>query len=411
MHNFPPSWQMPDDQQYCVDLFAGCGGLSLGLHLAGWKGLFAIEKNVTAFETLKLNLVEKRQHFAWPSWLPMQAQDVDDVLRGYSAELTHLKGSVALVAGGPPCGGFSMAGLRKEEDARNSLITSYLSFVRAVRPTVIFFENVRGFTMPFRADARKDSTYSEFMVEQLRALGYDDVRGKLVDLSRFGVPQRRTRFILVGTVFGKAGTFFDLLESERYRFLRSRGLAARNSSRAALWDLERAHGVVPSPDSPRFEAGVYRAPRNNFQRLMRAGVLDLDTPNSHRFARHRKKAERVFAKLLAEGPRNRCIAGKERKKYGLKKRSVTVIDPRQPSPTITTIPDDYIHYAEPRVMTVRECARLQSFPDCFEFAGQYTTGGKNRVLDVPRYTQVGNAVPPLFAEFAGLMLKRMIEDG
>ena len=68
----------------------------------------------------------------------------------------------------------------------------------------------------------------------------------------------------------------------------------------------------------------------------------------------------------------------------------------------------FIHYAEPRVMTVRECARLQTFPDWFEFKGPYTTGSKQRVLQVPRYTQVGNAVPPLFAELAGEALKGVL---
>ena len=85
-----------------------------------------------------------------------------------------------------------------------------------------------------------------------------------------------------------------------------------------------------------------------------------------------------------------------------------VLDPDEPAPTITTIPDDFIHYSEPRVMTVRECARLQTFPDWFEFKGPYTTGGPRRVVQTPRYTQVGNAVPPLFAEMVGLALKEVL---
>jgi DNA (cytosine-5)-methyltransferase 1 len=96
--------------------------------------------------------------------------------------------------------------------------------------------------------------------------------------------------------------------------------------------------------------------------------------------------------------------------FNTKKRSVTVLDRNQPSPTLTTLPDDYIHYAEPRILTVREYARIQSFDDSFEFKGNYTTGGVRRIREVPRYTQIGNAIPPLFGEQAGRIFLKMYED-
>ena len=77
------------------------------------------------------------------------------------------------------------------------------------------------------------------------------------------------------------------------------------------------------------------------------------------------------------------------------------MSPTQPAPTLTTLPDDILHYGEPRILTVRECARLQSFPDWFTFHGKYTTGGDRRKVECPRYTQVGNAVPPLLAKAIG----------
>ena len=80
-------------------------------------------------------------------------------------------------------------------------------------------------------------------------------------------------------------------------------------------------------------------------------------------------------------------------------------------PTITSIPDELVHYKEPRILTVREHARIQSFPDWYHFKGKYTSGGKQRKQEVPRYTQVGNAVPPLFAEQVGLALKEVMKDG
>ena len=88
------------------------------------------------------------------------------------------------------------------------------------------------------------------------------------------------------------------------------------------------------------------------------------------------------------------------------------MDPNSQSPTITSIPDELVHYCEPRILTVREHARIQSFPDWYEFKGKYTSGGKRRKNEVPRYTQVGNAVPPLFAEQIGRAIKEVLkEDG
>ena len=95
---------------------------------------------------------------------------------------------------------------------------------------------------------------------------------------------------------------------------------------------------------------------------------------------------------------------------GLKRRGVTLLDKNSQSPTITSHPDDMVHYSEPRILTVREMARLQSFPDWYEFKGKYTTGGKLRKVDVPRYTQVGNAVPPLFAEQLGKTLMEVFHE-
>lgn len=93
-----------------IDIFAGCGGLSLGLHNAGWEGLFAIEKSKDAFETLKYNLIDSTKHFCWNEWLPQTEHDINEVIVKYRSELEKLSGTVTLVVGGPPCQGFSMAG-------------------------------------------------------------------------------------------------------------------------------------------------------------------------------------------------------------------------------------------------------------------------------------------------------------
>src|ERR1041385_2368079 len=124
-----------------IDLFAGCGGLSLGLCNAGWKGLFAIEKSPDAFKTLKHNLIDKKDHFSWVDWLDQTNHDINAVIKTHRRNLRSLRGQVDLVVGGPPCQGFSMVGRREENDERNDLVNSYVEFIKLVQPKIIFFEN------------------------------------------------------------------------------------------------------------------------------------------------------------------------------------------------------------------------------------------------------------------------------
>ena len=112
---------------------------------------------------------------------------------------------------------------------------------------------------------------------------------------------------------------------------------------------------------------------------------------------------------------DRCEPGKTlseigKKELGIKKISIRVLGENLPSGTITTLPDDQLHYAEPRILTVREQARLQAFPDSFKFMGKYTTGGKKRKTECPRYSQVGNAVPPFLGEVIGRALIKIGKD-
>ncbi|MEP2775869.1 MAG: DNA cytosine methyltransferase [Luteolibacter sp.] len=393
-----------------IDLFAGCGGLSTGLHLAGWKGLFAVERNAAAFLTLKANLVDERNHFEWPAWLASTNWDIIDLLDQHAKELKKLRGTVDLVVGGPPCQGFSTAGRRVEGDGRNNLVHSYLKFVELVKPRVILFENVKGFTMKFKANSAGGAAYSEVVIKKLQELGYKDARGEVIDMSEYGIPQRRKRYIVVATREGTADSVFDTLVQGCDSFLASKGIPRRNGARSAMSDLHKSHGTIACPDSGRFQSGMSPRATTGLQKYLRGGST-AHSPDSHRFVNHTEEVEAVFKRLLLGAPRNRCVLGDDRKPFGLKKRSVTVLAGNEPSPTVTTIPDDFVHYLEPRVMTVRECARLQTFPDWFEFKGPYTTGGKQRVHQTPRYTQVGNAVPPLFAEMAGLALKGALSNG
>lgn len=394
---------------YYIDLFAGCGGLSLGLHQAGLKGLFAVERSSDAFQTLKHNLIDNKNHFDWPDWLRKKSWNINNVIRHKKKHLNDLKGEVDLIVGGPPCQGFSTAGSRKSYDSRNQLIHSYLSFVSLVQPSVVMFENVKGFTVKFSKSRKKiKKAYSEIVLSKLHDLGYTDAYGILLSLDNYGVPQRRERFIIIATRNKSSKKIFDHLENGIDSFLKEQNLARTYSSSDALSDLEYQHGTIDCPDTKNFKSGLLSVPQTNLQKYLRKPDLETYVPDSHRFVNHTKPVIGVFEKLLEKAPRNKRINGDERAKYGVKKRNVTVLDPAQPSLTITTIPDDFVHYSEPRVMTVRESARLQTFPDWYEFKGPYTTGGKRRAKQTPRYTQVGNAVPPLFAQQLGIAIKNVI---
>ncbi|MDR7208358.1 DNA (cytosine-5)-methyltransferase 1 [Flavobacterium piscis] len=399
-----------------IDLFAGCGGLSLGLHQAGWQGLFAVEKSPDAFKTLEYNLIENKNHFSWPNWLPQKAHEINTVLDQYSSKLVKLKGKVTMIAGGPPCQGFSMAGKRNEFDLRNDLINSYINFVKIVEPKIIFFENVKGFTMEFKKNKEKGIAYSSQVTQKLDEAGYF-VKGQLVNFGDYGVPQKRTRFILVGikktlknASQEKAESFFNSLKENRFDFLKEKGLNIKTNLQDAISDLFKQNGLKETPEYPSFQSGIYGKEKGSYQKLMRAGVEN-KIADSHRFPRHSSLIINRFKNILEETTierRNFNVSKTIQEKYNIKKRTVIPLNGLDKTPTITTLPDDYIHYFEPRILTVREYARIQSFPDWYIFQGKYTTGGKLRTQEVPRYTQIGNAIPPLFSEQSGLVLKQLL---
>jgi DNA (cytosine-5)-methyltransferase 1 len=385
-----------------IDLFAGCGGLSLGFFNSGqWDGLFAVEKDSFAFETLNHNLIKTHNHFSWPDWLTKENHDIKEVLVSKHDELASLAGTVDLVTGGPPCQGFSMAGRRKASDQRNELVLSYLEIIKLVKPKAIFFENVEGFTLPFTKDS--DRRFSNEVEEELHNLGYT-AKGKLVNFSDFGIPQRRKRYIIVGFAEGVATgkNFFTELEDTRDRFLGAKGLKSKVTIKEAISDLEKKHGTY-EVIGDRFNYGKYGKLSGGYQQYVRSFLESV--PDSHRFANHTETIERRLETVLAE---NLSTSKAVRDRFGLSKSSIKLLKSTECSPTLTTLPDDYIHYSEPRILTVREYARIQSFNDWYEFKGKYTTGGDLRTKQVPRYSQIGNAIPPLFAELCAYVINNLL---
>ena len=406
-----------------IDVFAGCGGLSLGLHAAGWEGLFAIERDPMAFETLSKNMLESGSPYQsfhdWPDWLPQTNIDIDDLLDQprFSRNLRRLSNMVSLLAGGPPCQGFSVGGRRDGSDSRNFLVHRMLKLVDIIKPPLVLIENVEGMARRFLSKpARGSVSILEESIDTLYELGYS-VAHFTVDSSHFGVPQIRNRVIIVGASQDALKgnplevTFKTFLEQSRLEVLKSLGLGSENSTTVweAIHDLAGGRRVM-CPDSPKFEAGSYKEPDSDYAKLMRNGIPNESIPNSHRFTKH---GDRIRA--LYESAHATQRPGRLSKSFllenGTKKDKKVLLDKNKPASTITTHPDEFIHYSEPRNVTVREMARLQSFPDDFNFFGRYTINGPRRRFDVARCSQVGNAVPPLLARVLGVALERLLNVG
>lgn len=433
-----------------IDLFSGCGGLSLGLLNAGLTGLFAIEKNSDAFLSLKNNLVTPnpylKNNFQWDSAkISIQHHDIHEVLeekKDYLAQLGKDK-IVDLVVGGPPCQGFSTAGRRDPNDPRSKLVYDYLKVVSLVRPKIILMENVKGITYKIKDQPATANSIKS----NLAKLGYLPITF-IEDCSVWGVPQHRIRFILFGInmeeIIGVNSSLSEqqILEFSKkvtplfekkfnlfaYNFKAKKNLPIKVSAQEAIADLKtlskynRAYKLKNVTDIPsdRFlQISSTHCPENlnrSYIDLMRDGLAEDFLPTGLRLANHTPIIKNKFKRILSDLNNPKLSEKYQLRRmrtlpkdyvldaFNTKKQITKVLDPSECAPTITTLPDDLLHYDEPRILTVRECARLQSFPDWFEFHGPYTTGGERRKVSCPKYTQVGNAIPPLMAEGIGLFL-------
>jgi DNA (cytosine-5)-methyltransferase 1 len=410
-----------------VDLFAGCGGLSLGLMSAGWQGLFAIEQDKLAFETLRHNLIAGQPNcsfrYSWPNWLEKSPLEISRFARQYLNEIAQLKGRVDLLAGGPPCQGFSFAGRRKRNDPRNDLFKHYVTMVKLLDPCFLLLENVKGISVAFRRPAKGGKLarslakpFSEHIERRLQRAGYE-VFTKLVRGTDVGVPQFRPRYIMLAIrrdLLKHRACFdpFRGFEERRIEFLKGKGLPSDRpvTVRQAISDLEKdKQKLIECVDSRGFKQIEYRHPRSKYQRLLH-GTLNGTAPNSLRLAKHKVDVEDRFGKIISTCRKGVQLSLADRERFKLKKHCIVPLHPHKPSHTLTTLPDDLLHYSEPRILSVREYARLQSFPDWYDFKGKYTTGGDRRLRECPRYTQAGNAVPPFLAEFVGLLISDLRRD-
>jgi DNA (cytosine-5)-methyltransferase 1 len=378
-----------------IDLFSGVGGISQGFHWAGFETIIANEYDKSIGNAYKINFPETK----------MIIGDIKDLdFKKIMKETGIRQGDVDVIAGGPPCQGFSMANRKRiDEDPRNLLFLEFVRAVKEFRPKCFLIENVMGMTAEKVAIKTQEKSVVDSMSEYFNELGYS-IAFKSFKAEEHGVPQMRRRVIVIGT---NIESKFDDLKFHRIGNLKRKYLSKEEISRIkdiqhTLFEETLNSGLkYPTTvweaisDLPQFEDGggsdemtYSTAPRNSYQKLMRESskivTNHISTPHS------KEVIERM--KLVGQGQNFQDLPVELRTKsvhsgaYGrLRADYIT--------PTITTRFDTpstgrVIHPFSNRTLTVREAARLQSFPDHFIFVGTRTSQGK----------QVGNAVPPLVAK-------------
>ena len=411
-----------------VDLFAGCGGLSLGLEEAGFTPVLVNELNPDAMATYLANRVAE---FPWlqnnnvnnvkdlvlkPELLQSFIDRIRDEL-GVDAE----KGELDLVCGGPPCQGFSGIGYRrsysvdKDQLPSNYLYQDMAFLVNRLNPKIFLFENVRGLLTSKWNKEGKNGEIFEDVLKTFREIGKYHICFRLVHAKDYGVPQNRPRILIVGL---RKDVFPDMAKDGQDAV--AAGFLPTPTGGAP--DLLALLGDLVDPEQ--YNGGKTRAyvsdPQCEIQRQLRTRrdgtVMAKGTELEEQdYSRHAPVILEKFTEMQRNG-------GVIPERFRTKKFSQRLLPEHWskdgPSITACSAPDDYVHFSQPRNLTVREWARLQMFPDWYVFRGKRTTGGLRRAgnpregifdRELPKYTQIGNAVPVGLARCVGTHFIQLLE--
>ena len=341
-----------------LDLFCGCGGLSLGFKRAGYNVLGGVDHDKSALLTYEANL---KAH-------AMELDLFDDEWVQRCAKIIGTN-SVDVIVGGPPCQGFSLTGTRIADDPRNKLYNAMFVALKYFKPKVVLIENVKGMATLYGGKA-KQQVYKEY-----KRHGYN-VTSEILDSAQYGVPQHRKRLFFVGVKDGEPSIPKVKLQSSDFV-----------TCKEAIGDLPR----LPKGDVYELDGYDERQKPSMYQELMRE--KSKGKHGNHEATRHKQFVIDTI-KLVKQGKNHKSLppgVGESRKFN----EAWTRYHGDKPSRTIDTGHRNHFHYEQHRVPTVRENARLQSFPDDFVFLGTRTA--QNR--------QVGNAVPVLLSQAIALHLK------
>lgn len=375
-----------------VDLFAGCGGMSLGLEMAGFHPVLVSEINENARASYRVNR-------------PSMPDEVfcNDVAKIDEAILGRL-GEVDLVCGGPPCQGYSAIGYRRsyvvdrESIPSNHLFREMTRIIDILRPKAFLFENVRGILNGrWTPDGRKGEIWHDVHSAFVAIKGYR-IHWDLVHAKDFGVPQSRPRVIMIGVREDVANQVRDRLTISKHRAPDPEDVLGDLMDME--WDKVSETTSYPQLAYTDFQERCRRLPDG---RCNQKG----DPVWEHVYAKHSPRIIEKFQYMLDH---NGLIPD-----HMATKKFSTRLIPRRwgnegPSLTLTSLPDDFVHPFQPRTLTVREYARFQTFPDWYRFKGCRTVGNTDRAGNplegiwervLPQFTQVANAVPVEMARIIG----------
>ena len=410
-----------------VDLFAGCGGLTRGLENAGFNCIAFNEINKSAADSFELNFPNALR-FDGDIRLSLSNKIIDEKILSLDS-----KNKIDLVCGGPPCQGFSGIGHRRsysvdrKEIPTNHLFNEMIRVIKKIEPNAFLFENVRGIlSSKWTENGDKGEIFREVLSGFSKIKGYT-VQPTLLHGYGFGVPQNRPRVMIMGIkneyvkkhkisiptfdISRNASTFQSQLKNNGGLFPKWNGSTAPDIV-DVLSDLDFEGWRKEKPKHR-------KKPKSSFQEKMReklTGNWRSHKLMDHGFSKHSERVRLKFEHMHKND-------GEIPDEMKTKKFSQKIIPKRWgdklPSITVTSMPDDYIHYSKPRTLSVREWARLQTFPDHHLFSGKRTTGGIRRAgnprlgvwgREVPQYTQIGNAVPPMLAEAIGERIANILNN-
>ena len=350
-----------------IDLFSGCGGLSKGFEDAGFRGLLGVDSWQDAVNTYNHNFTSHKAIIG----------DIGNLDPTKVSEKYNLK-DVDVIIGGPPCQGFSLAGKRLVTDERNELYKSFVRFVKVLQPKAFVMENVPGLVRLFKG------MVLESVINDFTEAGYD-VKYQILSSDDYGVPQTRRRVFFVG--------IHRDLENINFAYpVGDYNLPGQPSitTEEAISDLDFIKDDIVLKEESKYQ----KKPKSDYQRLMRENSNKLF---NHVVTLHQEKTKEIIA-LVPDGGNYKDLPDelKDTRKVNI---AWTRMNSQRPSFTIDTGHRHHFHYQANRVPTVRESARIQSFPDDFKFLGSKTSQAK----------QVGNAVPPLMAKAIAEKLQKVLK--
>jgi DNA (cytosine-5)-methyltransferase 1 len=404
-----------------IDLFAGCGGLSLGLEQAGFHPVYVNELNTDALNTYLINRSEykhlslKEFHSNDIKELSGSKKKLEELSKNLKSKFNIKKGDLSLVVGGPPCQGYSGIGHRrsykvdKEKIPSNYLYKEMYKVIKHFNPKAFIFENVRGLlSARWTKDGEKGEIFKD-VLNQFSELKNYNHHYSLVQSKDYGVPQNRPRILVIGVRK-------DIISKINKEDL----FPKKDKSYPHLDDL--FSDLIDKNYNKNYVTNSYLTnPKSKIQKILRTKkntssfLKKGDQLTEQEYSKHSTHIVKKFQSMLNN---NGIIKAKFKTKKFAQRLLTKKWIGKGPNITATSLPDDYVHFSQPRTLTVREWARLQMFPDWYIFKGKRHTGGIRRAgnpqkgifdREVPKYTQIGNAVPVELARRVGLNIKNLIK--